>query len=128
MATEPLGADSAHVITPNQFPPAAAGRIAARMLDRFNRDELGNAIEVLVELLDAWDGDADVELNGDELDGTAAEDDYGHNGDWRGGAGCVISDPDAAADDVGCDDNEMDLDEGYFDHPGRIPGGGSDDC
>ena len=61
MATKPLGADSARVITPPQFPPAAAGRIAARMLDRFNRDDLGNAIEVLVELLDLWDGDSDLE-------------------------------------------------------------------
>ena len=86
------------------------------------------AAAILLARLDDIDGDPDIELNGDELDGTAAEDDYGHNGDWRGGAGCVISDPDAAADDVGCDDNEMDLDEGYFDHPGRIPGGGSDDC
>jgi hypothetical protein len=31
------------------------------MLARFNRDELGNAIEVLVELLDAWDGDPEIE-------------------------------------------------------------------
>lgn len=74
MATAPLGADSASVIHPNRFPPAAAARVASRMLDRFNRDELGNAIEVLVTLLDVWDGDPDeedddpAEAAGDEKD------------------------------------------------------------
>ena len=107
MATRPLGADSAHVITPHNFPPAAAGRIAARMLDRFNRDELGNAIEVLVELLDAWDGDPDVELNGDETDHDRAEDCFtiGKN-DHANGPGCHISDPDCAVDDRACDPDE----------------------
>ena len=41
------------------------------------------------------------------------------------GPGCPIADPDCGADDNCCDDDEMDLDEGYFDHPGFILGGGS---
>lgn len=84
MATRPLGADSAHVITPHNFPPAAAARIAARMLDRFNRDELGNAIEVLVELLDVWDGDPDSENCGSEDDPIEPYAPYG--------PGCPIAD------------------------------------
>jgi hypothetical protein len=36
------------------------------ILNRFNRDELGNTIEVLVALLDIWDGDPDSEPNGDD--------------------------------------------------------------
>lgn len=93
MATNPLGGTPSPVITPNRFPPAAAARVAGRMLDRFNRDELGNAIEVLVELLDIWDGDPDVEANGDELDGSGGEDDFVDHGRWQGAAGCPISDP-----------------------------------
>lgn len=50
-----------------------------RILDRFNRDELGNAIEVLVALLDIWDGDPDAEDDdpaeaaGDEKDAAYVE-------------------------------------------------------
>jgi hypothetical protein len=66
MATNPIGGTPSSVINPNRFPPAAAARVASRMLDRFNRDELSNAIEVLVTMLDVWDGDPDLETTGDD--------------------------------------------------------------
>ena len=77
--------------------------------DRFKRAALGspeeraeqvlwikNAIAVFnyaaIDLMDALSVDADVEANGDELDGTAAEDDFI---EWGNGgiAGCPVSDP-----------------------------------
>ena len=77
--------------------------------DRFKRAAFGspqeraeqvlwikNAIAVFnyaaIDLMDALSVDADVEANGDELDGTAAEDDCI---DWgnSGIAGCPVSDP-----------------------------------
>lgn len=97
----------------------------------FDRGTIASAVEVLVAVLDTMDGDIDVEPNGDELDGTAAEDDfYPHgagreklrqvgepnpadrffcpHGNWRGEPGCPISDPDSAVDDKGCDDTNDD--------------------
>jgi hypothetical protein len=61
------------------------------ILNRFNRDELGNAIEVLVALLDIWDGDPD------DQDTSDAEDDFALTGlanayAQRNGPGCFISD------------------------------------
>lgn len=53
------------------------------------------AVEALIEAailaLDTLDGDPDFEFNGDELDGTAGEDDFVDHG-WSG-PGCPISDP-----------------------------------
>lgn len=97
--------------------PAVAVRVAFRILSRFNREDLGNAIEVLVDLLNSWGGDADLELSGDEQDHDSAEDeicDYGFNG-----PSCPIADPDCAVDDGACDpDGDSDTDE-------PIPDGGS---
>ncbi len=46
----------------------------------------------LIDRMDEIDPDPDVEANGDEQDGTYAEDDFGtHGADI--GAGCPISDP-----------------------------------
>jgi hypothetical protein len=66
-----------------------------RILNRFNRDELGNAIEVLVALLDVWEGDPDAEI-------TDAEDDFAEHVQrpWRG-PGCEISDPSEEDDHCG---------------------------
>lgn len=47
---------------PSTIPPAPA---VMAILSRFNRDDLGAAIEVLVSLLDIWDGEPDREDNGD---------------------------------------------------------------
>jgi hypothetical protein len=63
MATLPIEGGSAPVTLPRTIPPAPA---VMRILDRFNREELGNTIEVLVALLDIWDGDPDDEPNGDD--------------------------------------------------------------
>jgi hypothetical protein len=50
---------------PATIPPAPA---VMAILDRFNRDELGHTIEVLIALLDIWDGDPDAETGNDVED------------------------------------------------------------
>lgn len=50
-------------------------------------------VDVLLARLNRLDGDADFEPNGDELDGTGAEDDFcPHSASWHAGPGCPISD------------------------------------
>jgi len=72
------------------------------------RPMLARLTEVMIDQLDIMDGDPDLEDgdppegNGDELDGNPAEDEFcAHQGT---GPGCLISDPDMAVDDRGCDD------------------------
>lgn len=79
-----------------QAPPPPA---VMRILNRFNRDELGNAIEVLVALLDIWDGEPDAEI-------TDAEDDFAshYQRPWSR-AGCSISDPGEEDDPAEEDDH-----------------------
>ena len=72
---------------------------------------LADVCEQLVGTLDVVAGDPDLEPDGDELDGNASEDDFmdhGRSGS-ENGAGCPISDPDAAVDDSACDEPFMDL-------------------
>lgn len=65
-----------------------------RILSQFDREKLGAAIEVMIALLDLTDVDSDTEANGDELDGSLAEDDFqDQNADWNGLPGCPLSDP-----------------------------------
>lgn len=87
-------------------PPLAAGQLAAKLLNRHSRHEIAEAITVLIDVLDLLGGDPDVELNGDELDGSGAEDDFcNHNTPLSlQGPGCLVADPDMAVDDQGCDD------------------------
>ena len=98
MATTTLGADSARVI-PFPFPRyIAPADVAAR---RIVRHSLRAAIDELVGLLDALDGDADRE--DDDPSGQCDEDGLNTllvlaGGD---GPGCTISDPDAEHD--GCE-------------------------
>jgi len=69
-------------------PPAPPEAVMA-ILDRFNREELGNTIEVLVALLDIWDGDPDAE------DATDLEDDHSLSEAALGydrGPGCETAD------------------------------------
>lgn len=73
------------------------------------RAQVETSIEALIGLLDELDGDPDVEANGDELDGSPAEDDFWSHGAVDHGAGCAVSDPDCAVDDVPCDDLDQDL-------------------
>lgn len=103
-----------------KLPPTLAYMLG---IDRAPRAAIDAMLDQAIAELDAIDGDPDIEPTGDELDGTGGEDDFCcHSYD---GPGCPIADPDCGADDNCCDDDEMDLDEGYFDHPGFIPGGGS---
>jgi hypothetical protein len=102
MATAPLGADSARANPLNIF-------------QSFDRATLANAVEVLVCVLDALDGDPDVEE--DDPSGQRDEDGVNTGGTptfgWGGpqAAGCPISDPDSAVDDEGCDDINDDREE-----------------
>ena len=97
MATAPLGAKSAPVTLSNNFAQAAA------VMAQFDRAAIVSAVEVLVNLLDVFDGDPDNEA-------TDAEDDFGDYASLLStGPGCKISDPDAAVDDSDCDDVDMDL-------------------
>jgi hypothetical protein len=141
MATIPLGPDSAPVTLPGAIPPAPA---VMAILDRFNRDELGNAIEVLVALLDIWDGDADTEPNGDdearEADGdtrdaawiewdrlapglkgvsniTGRDNEDDEEDDAR-----EEDDGDSAVDDYGCDDINDDREEEHDMESEQMPG------
>lgn len=100
MATTPIGADSVPVTLPGSIPPAPA---VMAILDRFNRAELGNTIEVLVALLDVWDGDEDLEE--DDPSGQCDEDGINTDITWRGGAGpgCTISDMGEEDDPAGCE-------------------------
>jgi hypothetical protein len=48
----------------------------------------------MIDRMDEIDGDLDLELNGDELDGSPAEDDfYDHSENWLRHPGCPVSDP-----------------------------------
>ncbi len=86
------------------------------MIPSLPRHALDRLVERAIDHLDAQDGDSDVELNGDELDGTGGEDDFdecsGANmgGGWSG-PGCPISDPDVAVDDQGEAVDEAEPDE-----------------
>jgi hypothetical protein len=95
MATEFLPEDYGFSYPP-RLPPRAA---------------IEAAVETLVEVLNAMDGDSDEEENGDELDGTRAEDEAGAEFYARpmSGPGCLIADDDSAVDDRPCDDINMDL-------------------
>lgn len=70
--------------------PVAVGTL----LQRHSRQEIADAIEIMIDMLDAMDGDSDLETNGDELDGTGGEDDFcDHSHGWLAYLGCPISDP-----------------------------------
>lgn len=63
-------------------------------------------IESLIDTLDQLDPDPDLEANGDELDGTNAEDDWWHHANWNGEPGCPVSDP---GEEVGDQEHEETL-------------------
>ena len=70
------------------------------------RDRIAAAIETMVAVLDVLDGDPDLEPNGDELDGSPAEDEFmEHYGD--GLCGCPVSDP------GGCEHDGREPDIGF---------------
>ncbi|AGH49583.1 hypothetical protein G432_09290 [Sphingomonas sp. MM-1] len=71
-----------------------------RTLVNLDRLRLEGVIEMAISLLDADDGDPDLEPNGDELDGTGGEDDFCNHSAYMSGPGCPIADPDVGIDDV----------------------------
>jgi hypothetical protein len=83
----------------------------AAILSRFDREALAAFVTVAIDLMDLADGNPDAEPNGDELDGTSAEDDFHHPSNWKAEPGCPVSDPDFAVDDEGCDDINDDREE-----------------
>ena len=73
--------------------PSALPALTA-MLARYDRAALEDIVSAAIEVMDLMDGDTDLEPNGDELDGSMAEDDFGpQNANWLGYPGCPISDP-----------------------------------
>ena len=58
--------ESARVTHPPQFPPAAAGRMAASLLNRHSAHEIAEAVTVLIDVLDLIGGDVDLEDGGDD--------------------------------------------------------------
>lgn len=78
--------------------------LIAQAVPRLSRHDLEALTECLIDRLDRLEPDPDVERNGDELDGTGAEDDFcPQNEDWKGEPGCPLADPDLAVDDGACD-------------------------
>jgi hypothetical protein len=92
MASTPLGGPPAVVTMPGTLPPMPA---VARILSRFDRDQLAGFIAVAIDLADAMDPDPDLE------DATDLEDDHAlspHAIDFGSdGPGCSLSDQDAGA-------------------------------
>lgn len=101
-------ATRAHHGGPSGLPSPALLETAIR---RLSRNDLADLCEQLIDRLDALDPDPDLELNGDELDGTGAEDDFcDQNAPIHlQGPGCPLADPDLAADDIPCDEPTQDL-------------------
>lgn len=90
------------------LPRAALDRLTARMIDR----------------LDEMDGDLDLELNGDELDGTGGEDDFlMHGADSFG----LPGNPEDAEDDDPGEDEARDDGCGPINLRGRIVWGAAED-
>jgi hypothetical protein len=76
------------------IPLTAAASPVERILSRFDRAQLEGFIAVAIDLLDVADGDNDLEDNGDELDGTAGEDDFHtQRANWKAQPGCPLADP-----------------------------------
>ncbi len=79
------------------------------------RMQIEALVESLIDVLDAIDRADGFELDGDEFDGSGAEDDFCvHNTGAIAGPGCPIADPDTAVDDEACDDSNDDREEESF--------------
>lgn len=90
MAASTLGADSAQA-NPNLLLMTMPTALQAFLTSDDPR-AIGLAIEAMILRLDEMAGDADLEANGDELDGTGGEDDFCDHG-YAYAAGCPVSDP-----------------------------------
>jgi hypothetical protein len=80
--------------------------LIAQAIPKLTRHDLVALTERLIDRLDELEPDPDIEPNGDEMDCTAAEDDFYPHSNWRGEPGCPISDPGGVAE--GEDDEEPD--------------------
>ncbi len=63
------------------------------------RAMLSRLVDQMIDRMDQIDGDTDVELNGDEADGSRGEDDFCDHSDVLRYPGCPISDPDCCVTD-----------------------------
>lgn len=81
------------------LPPFA---LLQQALPRLSRHDLEHVIDLLIDHIDQMDPDPDLEPNGDELDGTNAEDEEAPHG-WDG-PGCPIAD---------CGEDEHDIEDDY---------------
>lgn len=81
--------------TPTGAPRVPPGRDSlATHFARLTSEDLSAIATIAIDELDKRDPDTDVEANGDELDGSASEEDFGHQGEnWKGEPGCPLSDP-----------------------------------
>jgi hypothetical protein len=76
----------------------------ARILARFDREQLHGFIEVAIDLADAMDGDSEAEPDCSEDDAVMPP----WWGDYRGeGAGCPISDPGGCEHDGREEENSL---------------------
>jgi hypothetical protein len=81
------------------FPAQPPMPAVARILSRFDRDQLAGFIAVAIDLADAMDGDPDnedadpPEGNDDEQDGSSGAEDEFITHLWAQGAGCPVADP-----------------------------------
>jgi hypothetical protein len=57
------------------------------------RPILDRLVDQMIDRMNIIDGDPDLELNGDEHDGSMGEDDFHDQHNWRGEPGCPVSDP-----------------------------------
>jgi hypothetical protein len=80
------------------LPPMPA---VARILSQFDRPKLEGFITVAIGLLDVMDGDPEAEPSFSEDDAVLPP--WWSDGHRGNGAGCEISDPDYAVDDLPCD-------------------------
>jgi hypothetical protein len=68
--------------------------LIAQAIPRLSRTDLEILTERLIDELDLRAGDSDIEPNGDERDGSMAEDDFHQQGEnWRMYPGCPLADP-----------------------------------
>lgn len=93
-----------HLPAPRAALPLA---LIEQAIPKLSRHDLEGLTERLIDRLDEIDGDLDVEPNGDELDGSGAEDDFcDHNAPGMPAPGCPLSDPDMGAEDYAFDPEE----------------------
>lgn len=75
-------------------PEALPINLLLSMIPSLPRHALDRLVEKAIDHMDYQDRDPDAECNGDELDGTMAEDDFHHqNANWLREPGCPLSDP-----------------------------------